>query len=170
MHARQQKKNLTQELEICSEYQPIVGQRASQSRFENLWLWMVSHSEPNFRPVNANNYVRANSLQLPHSEAMHVRICFQNKKGNVGRDNVGWYKCVHTRNVAGRWTLNIRETLTCLVSPKITSERLYWRGGFKVHSGKRDRYNYGGTIVSKIPTRYLYLHFYTSGYKNYTYI
>ena len=44
MHARQQKKNLTQEIseeeyiEICSEYQPIVGQRASQSRFENLWL------------------------------------------------------------------------------------------------------------------------------------
>ena len=135
-------------IEIWGEYQPFVRQRAPQSRFENLWLWMVSHSEPKFRPANANDYVRTNFLHFPHSEDRQISICFRNKKGNVRRDNVGWYKCVHTRNVAGRWKLNIRETLTCLVSPKITSERVYWRGGFKFYSGRRDQYNYRGTIVS----------------------
>ena len=95
-NAPQQRANFTsgisgeEYIEICSEYQPIVGQRASQSRFENLWLSMVSHSEPKFRPADdVNDKVRTNFFQFPHSEDEHVRICFQNKKGNVGRDNVG---------------------------------------------------------------------------------
>ena len=96
------------------------------------------------------------------SEDELVRICFQNKKGNVGRYNVGWYKCVRTRNVAGRWKLNIRETLTCLVSPKITPERVYWRGGFKFYSGRVINTTTGAQLWVTQQTSCTFT--YTSGY------
>ena len=51
--------------------------------------WCHTVNQNSDHPMSMTDYVRTNFLQFPHSEDEHIRICFQNKKGNVERDNVG---------------------------------------------------------------------------------
>ena len=90
-NAHQQRANFTsgiseeEYIEICSEYQPLLDNVLHSHNFRIYgfeWCHTVNQNSDHPIPMTISG-------PIFFSEDEHVRICFQNKKGNVGRDNVG---------------------------------------------------------------------------------